>query len=184
MDSAQQVDALKAEIEQVRSQLAEVEPLVRTAQVDHDSVLRATQQVTERLKEAKQCQADYQNAKLRLESAERKLEEFRAAASRDNAAQKEEAIKKLKIVLRSATSAVLASGVCHEAAMRATHSMTAAKMKEDCLLARTERFKNKLSEEMNATQHLEKQFNELTRSFNEIKARTLCGLVRCGCHCL
>jgi len=171
MDSAQQVDALKAEIEQVRSQIAEVEPLIRTAQVDHDSVLKATQQVTERLKEAKQCQADFQNAKLRLESSERKLEEFRVAASRDNAAQKEEAIKKLKVVLRSATSAVSAAGVCHEAAMKATHSMTAAKMKEDCLSARTEKIKSKLLEEMNATQTLERQFDGLTKSFNEAKDR-------------
>ncbi len=169
VDSAQQIDALKGEIEQVRNQLAEVEPLLRTAQIDHDSILKVGQQISERMREAKQCHSDFQTAKIRLESAERKLIEFKEVASRDNAAQKEDAIKRLKMLLRNSTSAIVAAGACHEAAMKATYSMSAAKMTEHCLVARSEKIQNKLAEEKNATQTLERQLNEVTRSFNEAK---------------
>ena len=42
-------------------------------------------------------------------------------------------------------------------------------MTEHCLVARSEKIQNKLAEEKNATQTLERQLNEVTRSFNEAK---------------
>jgi hypothetical protein len=53
--------------------------------------------------------------------------------------------------------------------MKATYSISAAKMTEHFVLARSEKIQNKLAEEKNATQTLERQFSEVTRSFSDSK---------------
>ena len=170
-DSAEQIDALNKEIQELRNQLAELDPRLQAAQVEHDSILKASQQVGQRLKDAKQELLAFRSCNEKVNIAERKLAEFKEDATRDNAAEKEKAIRKLKKLIQNSTSILLAAGACHEGLMKSNYAMSAEKMKEHYVSASSEKVKNKLAEKLSETRNLEKDFDSITRKFNNLKEK-------------
>jgi DNA repair exonuclease SbcCD ATPase subunit len=170
-DSAEQIDALNKEIQKLRNKLAELDPRLQAAQVEHDSILKASQQVGQRLKDAKQELLAFRICNEKVNIAERKLAEFTEDATRDNAAEKEKAIRKLKKLIQNSTSILLAAGACHEGLMKSNYAMSAEKMKEHYVSASLEKVKNKLAEKLSETRNLEKDFDCITRKFNNLKEK-------------
>jgi len=159
-DSAEQIDALNKEIQELRNKLAELDPRLQAAQVEHDSILKASQQVGQRLKDAKQELLAFRSCNEKVNIAERKLAEFKEDATRDNAAEKEKAIRKLKKLIQNSTSILLAAGACHEGLMKSNYAMSAEKMKEHYVSASLEKVKKQIGREVERNTKFRERFRQ------------------------
>jgi len=160
---------LESAIQELQEEIGILRPQVDEAKCQYDDALSKGQAVTQRLKDARAAKNDLNIFKNRLIVAKRKLAELEESASKDNVAEKESILRKLKSQVKNNIDQLEIAASSHNDMMKITYTSAGVKMTEDGLSERKRRVTENLADKRAEHSALEERMAQVTRQFNEAK---------------
>jgi chromosome segregation ATPase len=161
----------RTELEELQSQLQDLQPDIESLVQQYQDVLANHQQASASYKAAHATLNEYENARLRLHTAQKKLQDLQQQASKDYALLKKDLHTKLLNHVRLSTAALMAAGQSHASLLESTIELAAIKLTEEGLEANFRVADQLYAEAQEGLHHLEHESNQVTKDFTLAKNR-------------
>lgn len=164
-----QKERLERELEDDERALEASRPERDRLQRTHDDVLEEGQALAAKLREARAVRNELDNARARLEAAERRVSVTREEANADYEQERRETLQQLRNCVALSVEQLERASVVAGRVANAARESAGVRMTSDGLDARAQRCADALVDRQAETEHLEREASEVSDRFQEAK---------------
>lgn len=168
--SEERKNAVKEIISNLKAEFEEARPIHENLKDKFDATLEVGRQTNKRVEEVKRRKNHVQNANLKLETARKKLDDYKANAQMDKSAEKKRKQKKLKKCIVNYASTLKVISETEDRIMRATFAKTGMTIKDSVINERVERERAQVEKEREVALNLETELANITGEMNQVRA--------------
>jgi len=165
----QRKDRIRHELEELESQLHDLNPQIEDLQQRYETTLNQLQDFNQEFHTARNVLNEYETLRMRLSAAEKKLVDLNAQASQDQQQERQQLIDRLKTVVGQSVIALQKAGQANDTSIDLIVESAALKLAEEGLDANARLCKQTLAQMQNQFSVLEQEFDRVSKEFDTCK---------------
>mmetsp|Transcript_29269 Transcript_29269/g.45481 ORF Transcript_29269/g.45481 Transcript_29269/m.45481 type:complete len:1125 (+) Transcript_29269:51-3425(+) len=168
--SEERKNAVKESIAKLEAEYEQNRPIHENLKEKFEAALEVGKQRNKCVEDVKRRKNQVSNAKIKLETAQRKLDDDIANAQKDKSAEKKRNQKKLKKCIVNYTSTLKVISETQERIMRLTFAKAGMTVKDNVISERVARENAQLVKERAVAQALQQKLEEIMHGMNQIRS--------------